>query len=204
MLRLALFNVAEAWIWAMLPLLLEDRRRCPTWLLVPVWFGALGLTNAFLAPYLAARELLALRSGEAGELEAEVDANSVVARGLGGSVFAGSFGLSAAAVAAYAALQVVTLSSDEWADFVRLCAADRTYGAFVVDLCLFSVFQAPRNHEHAPRMHALRCAAEYVKNGRSTHAFVTATRSYTSVLKPSDESQIVDSILSFSGCFSVV
>jgi hypothetical protein len=128
-LRIGLFNLAEAWVFALLPLLLEDRRRLPLWVVLPTWLGALGLTNAFLAPYLAARAALA--TAEPGR-----------ARSALGTALATSCGAVAAAVAATAVLHVAPLSAAEWGEFGQLCAADRTYAAFVVDLALFSAFQA--------------------------------------------------------------
>jgi antibiotic biosynthesis monooxygenase (ABM) superfamily enzyme len=56
-LRVSLFNFAESWIFALLPPLLADRRRPSPSVVIVIWLFALGLTNAFLAPYMAALAL---------------------------------------------------------------------------------------------------------------------------------------------------
>lgn len=58
--RLAVFNFAEAWIFAFLPALLADAKRLPLPAVLFAWTGGLGLTNAFLAPYLFLCEAFAL------------------------------------------------------------------------------------------------------------------------------------------------
>lgn len=139
-LRLALFNIAEAWIFAMLPLLLADKRRLPLSVVLATWFGALGLTNAFLAPYLAFRELFAAL----GELESDVeeaDADVDAKMDNQNRVLSVGFGLIASLVGGYAFLQLPTNSAEQWKDFGSLVATDRTYLAFCVDLVLFSFFQ---------------------------------------------------------------
>jgi hypothetical protein len=56
-LRVSLFNFAESWIFALLPPLLADRRRPSPSVVIVIWLLALGLTHAFLAPYMAALAL---------------------------------------------------------------------------------------------------------------------------------------------------
>jgi hypothetical protein len=55
--RPTLFNFAESWIFALLPPLLADRRRPSPSVVIVIWLLALGLTHAFLAPYMAALAL---------------------------------------------------------------------------------------------------------------------------------------------------
>ena len=61
----------------------------------------------------------------------------MVARGAGWVV-----GGTALAIAAYALGNALFYGAGEVESFVRLCAADRTCAAFVVDLGLFALFQA--------------------------------------------------------------
>jgi hypothetical protein len=140
-LRLSLFNLAEAWVFAFLPMMLADRRGSSPLVVVPVWLFALGLTNAFVAPYMALRAF----SGDAGV--AAEDGADDAERGIGvrdAAARAGGWlmGGSAALVGAYAVVNAVLNGGDEIDEFLRLCSMDRTYAAFVVDLSLFTLFQA--------------------------------------------------------------
>lgn len=134
--RLAVFNFAEAWVFAFLPVLLADKKRLPLPVVLFTWAGALGLTNAFLAPYLATREGLAVAffddATEGGDSH-KGGKNTVVAVGVGAI---------ASAVAVYASITCLSNSSlDDWENFAKLATEDRTYLAFCVDLVLFSVLQ---------------------------------------------------------------
>lgn len=140
-LRLSLFNLAEAWVFAFLPMMLADRRGSSPLVVVPVWLFALGLTNAFVAPYMALRAF----SGDAGV--AAEDGTGETGRGSGvrdAAARAGGWlvGGSAALVGAYAVVNAVLNGGGEIDEFLRLCTMDRTYAAFVVDLSLFTLFQA--------------------------------------------------------------
>ncbi|CAM9907787.1 unnamed protein product [Heterosigma akashiwo] len=137
-LRLGLFNIAEAWIFAFLPVMQQDSKRLPGPVVFCTWLGALGLTNAFLAPYMACRELLSFLSGNNPDRQTRTITQRI-------SSF--SFAAVGAAVVGYAMLQITSVltgdgGSAEWDSFKSLVVSDRTYLAFCVDLFLFSVFQA--------------------------------------------------------------
>lgn len=146
--RLAVFNLAEAWVFSFLPALTADARRLPLPVVLVTWIGALGLTNAFLAPYLAFRELFASLEEDAGDrelglavTETEFDAEKMDVKGRN-AFLSILFGVIASSVVAYAGVSCAADSTwQEWADFGRLAAEDRTYLAFCVDLFLFSLFQ---------------------------------------------------------------
>jgi len=128
--RLAVFNFAEAWVFSFLPVLLADKRRLSLPVVLSIWVGALGLTNAFLAPYLAVRE---------GIVSQEKTNDR---KGGRDGLLSISVGVIAAGVSAYAILSMATSSSlQDWLDFATLASEDRTYQAFCVDLVLFSIFQ---------------------------------------------------------------
>lgn len=76
-LRLAFFNFAEAWVFAFLPLLLADNKRLPMPIVIFTWFGALGLTNAFLAPYFTAWQLF-MHDSDGGQDENSVWCNCLI------------------------------------------------------------------------------------------------------------------------------
>lgn len=126
--RLAVYNVAEAWIFSMLPLLWKDSRRLPRPILLGLWaILGINLTNAFLAPYLFVTAALVEPSRDVRQK------NKVVSYAMGGI---------SSAVALYALFQVGTSTTFvDWSEFVTECKQDRTYFAFVVDLVLFSLFQ---------------------------------------------------------------
>lgn len=143
MLRIALFNYAEAWIFAFLPMLLADRRRLSPLAVVPMWLCALGLTNAFVAPYMATRALLGAagsqRANAAGSGDgADGEALLPAAARFGGWAVGGV----ALAVTTFAIGNALVNGGGEVEGFLQLCVADRTYLAFLVDLSLFSLFQA--------------------------------------------------------------
>uniref|UniRef100_A0A7S1D6D4 EXPERA domain-containing protein n=1 Tax=Cyclophora tenuis TaxID=216820 RepID=A0A7S1D6D4_CYCTE len=126
--RLAVYNVAEAWIFAMLPLLWKDSKRLPRPVLLGLWaILGINLTNAFLAPYLFVTEAFVPTTTEFREK------NRLVSF---------TMGSIASAVALYAISQVLFATSiGDWNQFLNECKMDRTYFAFVVDLGLFSLFQ---------------------------------------------------------------
>jgi len=133
-LRLAFFNIAEAYIFAFLPLLLADKKRLPLPVVIGTWFGALGLTNAFLAPYLALRQFLMKNNDEVNGEDRSID---IKALNVG-------FGVIASSVVGFAVLQTILTTAStpvEWLDFFNLVKTDRTYLAFAVDLVLFACFQ---------------------------------------------------------------
>jgi len=154
-LRLAFFNFAEAWVFSFLPLLIEDKKRLPLPIVLFTWAGALGLTNAFLAPYLTARQFFIMKDGN-GRSEQDGIVGAVNIIDIETSVKTNddknncpkfikiSFGVISTLVVGYAALQatITTITSpNEWNEFFRLILEDRTYLAFSVDLVLFSIFQ---------------------------------------------------------------
>ena len=135
--RLAVFNLAEAWVFALLPVMLADKQRLPLPVVLFTWVGALGLTNAFLAPYLAFREGVSI-------VGSKVDDEALMDLGKGGKnvVLSVGVGAIATAVVFYAGLSCLSNSSlDDWSNFAKLATEDRTYLAFCVDLILFSAFQ---------------------------------------------------------------
>ncbi len=130
--RLAIFNLVEAWIFAMLPALWRDEsRRLSRPVLLVTWLAlGINLTNAFLAPYLAITEL---RGSNKEESEIPAKKNSFVA---------GVFAAIAIAVVGHAASESFTVATAaDWADFAQLAKTDRSYLAFCVDPVLFAIFQ---------------------------------------------------------------
>eukprot|EP00429_Kryptoperidinium_foliaceum_P025911 CAMPEP_0176152906 /NCGR_PEP_ID=MMETSP0120_2-20121206/78099_1 /TAXON_ID=160619 /ORGANISM="Kryptoperidinium foliaceum, Strain CCMP 1326" /LENGTH=311 /DNA_ID=CAMNT_0017489931 /DNA_START=54 /DNA_END=986 /DNA_ORIENTATION=+ len=135
--RLAVFNVVEAWIFAMLPALWKDKqRRLPLPVLLGSWLLlGINLTNAFLAPYLAITEL---RSNKVDPSSADDSGSASIV----GKAFPRIFGAVASAVVAYALYQSAEIAtSSDWSDFWDLIRTDRSYLAFCVDPVLFSIFQ---------------------------------------------------------------
>jgi len=158
-LRLGLFNIAEAWIFAFLPVMQQDSKRLPGPVVFCTWLGALGLTNAFLAPYMACRELLSFFFfSQQAALKAQDQQGPGVPDRSGNNpdrqtrtitqrISSFSFAAVGSAVVGYAMLQIASVltgdgGSAEWDSFKSLVVSDRTYLAFCVDLFLFSVFQA--------------------------------------------------------------
>jgi hypothetical protein len=134
--RLAIFNVVEAWIFAMLPALWKDtNKRLPRPILLGSWlFLGINLTNAFLAPYLAITETR--------------DNNRDMASGVSASpsflstLFPRVFGSISSAVVIYAVYQsTVVATSADWSEFWGLVQTDRSYLAFCVDPIIFAIFQ---------------------------------------------------------------
>ena len=128
--RLAIFNLVEAWIFAMLPALWRDgNRRLPRPILLISWLAlGINLTNAFLAPYLALTEL---RENE--NEEAPIEKNPIIS---------GIFAAIAIAVVGHAATESITVATNtDWAEFIQLAKTDRSYLAFCIDPILFAVFQ---------------------------------------------------------------
>lgn len=118
-LRLALFNVAEAYAFMLLPLLLWDRperKNVYAW-----WAPAMFLTNAILLPYFATR---ALEPAGSSTSRARV-------------AWAPLFGLVALVVLAVALWQSWGL----YANLPSLLLGDRVAFAFAVDVSLFAVLQ---------------------------------------------------------------
>ena len=136
--RLVVFNFAEAWIFAFLPALLADAKRLPLPAVLLAWTGGLGLTNAFLAPYLFLREAFAL----GGDGDVDDDDNASSTKGGRNALLSVAVGGIATAVVTYAGYDCLTASTaSDWGDFVQLARDDRTYLAFLVDLVLFSASQ---------------------------------------------------------------
>lgn len=131
--RLAVYNIAEAWIFAVLPALWKDPQRLPRPALLGLWsILGINLTNAFLAPYLFVTAAVFVDDDDDGAMPVR-EKNAVVA---------GAFGSIATAVAGYALYETVTMTTlSDWQDFIGECQRDRTYFAFVVDWVLFSFFQ---------------------------------------------------------------
>ena len=129
--RLAIFNLVEAWIFAMLPALWRDsNRRLPRPVLLVSWLAlGINLTNAFLAPYLALTEL----RGDDENEDTPVQKNSIIS---------GIFAAIAIAVVGHAAIESLTVATKtDWAEFIQLAKTDRSYLAFCVDPILFAFFQ---------------------------------------------------------------
>lgn len=125
--RLAVFNAAEAWIFAVLPALWKDSRRLPRPILLLSWLTlGINLTNAFLFPYL-------VTSAFATPSDKPREKNKLVSFTMGGI---------SATVVAFALFQTATMTTTEdWRSFLIECQQDRTYLAFMVDLTLFSLVQ---------------------------------------------------------------
>ncbi len=139
-LRLAFFNFAEAWVFAFLPLLLADKNRLPLPVVLGTWFGALGLTNAFLTPYLTARQLSLIFRGDDDSIDTTTDIQQS-----GNKALKLLIGLIASLVVGYAGYEtiVTTMATpSEWNEFLSLVKNDRTYLAFAVDLVLFGFIQS--------------------------------------------------------------
>ena len=132
--RLAVFNVVEAWIFGLLPLLWRDPKRLPRPLLLLGWsILGINLTNAFLAPYLAASELVVPSAESMTTDNAAPGKNPVVSA---------IFGAIVTAVVANALYQsIVVATASDWNEFWTLAQRDRTYLAFCVDPILLAIFQ---------------------------------------------------------------
>ena len=140
-LRLAFFNIAEAWVFSFLPLLLVDKKKLPLPAILFAWFGGLLLTNAFLAPYLLARQIFSEDDDETTSPASAVEEQE----GIGMIALKKLFAVITTLVVAYASYETVNTSINaptEWVDFIELVKNDRTYLAFAVDLSLFTCFQS--------------------------------------------------------------
>jgi hypothetical protein len=131
--RLSVFNIVEAWIVAVLPVLWKDPKRLPRPVLLASWLLlGINLTNAFLAPYLAITEL---RTASSSSSSSSLSTSK-------NRVFSSVFGGIAAAVAGYAVFQsVVVATGADWTAFGELAATDRSYFAFCVDPILLAILQ---------------------------------------------------------------
>ena len=142
--RLAVFNLAEAWIWTFLPLLWTDPQRVRPFWILPVLWAILGinLTNAFLAPYLCWTELFQDSSGNNNDDDERNNDSSLSAVISLPPWWGRGMGVVAMGVVAYALVQLTTVATvHDWNEFGNLVQTDRTYLAFAIDLCLFSLFQ---------------------------------------------------------------
>jgi len=129
--RLAVFNLVEAWIFAMLPLLWRDTsRRLPKPILLVSWLAlGINLTNAFLAPYLALTEWR--RNKNAATIVATKNPS-----------VSWLFALVASLVVGHALTESLFVATpQEWSDFLTLAQTDRSYLAFCIDPILFALFQ---------------------------------------------------------------
>lgn len=126
--RLAIFNLVEAWVFGLLPALWKDPKRLSRPILLGSWLVlGINLTNAFLAPYLMITE--AKRT----MLQKNIPKNRIVSQ---------VFGVISAAVVSFALFQVATVATTaDWNEFGELVKTDRSYLAFCVDPILLSAFQ---------------------------------------------------------------
>ena len=129
--RLAAFNLVEAWMVAFLPALWKDPKRLPRPVLLVLWaLLGINLTNAFLAPYLCYTEL---SSNVSETSHRPFPKNRLVSL---------LFGSITTAVVWFAIIQSAAVATqDDWTNFGDLIQTDRSYLAFGVDLILFSLFQ---------------------------------------------------------------
>ncbi|WP_241392566.1 hypothetical protein [Rippkaea orientalis] len=127
----AIFNLAEAWIFMFLPLLLADPkgRHLPRFF---IWICAMFLTNVFLIPYMAMR------------LKTQPNNDSSDGSLMG---FSRSFAWVSLSVGITAILWGF-IGRPDWGDLgmrldylIEQLTSDRVTIAFTVDLCLFWLFQ---------------------------------------------------------------
>ena len=138
-----LFNLAEAWIFMFLPLLLADRRERKL-SKVTVWGLAMFLTNAIMGPYMALRASAPLAAQTVPKTAAQTTAQiDMPSKGL-----ARIFGLTGLIVGS-TALGWFFVGRPEFGDlaerlryFGEQLLTNRLTLAFCVDLVLFSIFQA--------------------------------------------------------------
>ena len=144
---LGVFNFAEAFIFMLLPALLMDRRGrdLPT---TKVWSAAMFLTNALMLPYFAARAAapepsardLEAATNEEGLAESTTGTKGVLSRAFGAT------GLAVGALSVWWALAADPATGgdlDQRLGYLGgLMSSDRVSLAFVVDIALFSVWQA--------------------------------------------------------------
>ncbi|NET48659.1 MAG: hypothetical protein F6K09_08020 [Merismopedia sp. SIO2A8] len=127
----ALFNVAIAWIFMFLPLLLLDQRgrHLPK---VALWGAAMFLTNVFLTPYMA------LRARNPVEPVITSPKKGVLARIFGVVGFA--VGTGAIAWGLFARPEFGGWTT-RWSYFLGELTTSRVAIAFCVDLVLFAIWQ---------------------------------------------------------------
>ena len=144
---LGVFNFAEAFIFMLLPCLLMDRRGrdLPT---TKVWSAAMFLTNALMLPYFAARAAAPAppaRDLEAAAAEEGLAESTSGTKGLLSRAF-GASGLAVGALSVWWALAADPATGgdlDQRLSYLAgLMSSDRVSLAFVVDIALFSVWQA--------------------------------------------------------------
>ena len=144
---LGVFNFAEAFIFMLLPALLMDRRGrdLPT---TKVWSAAMFLTNALMLPYFAARAAAPEPSARDLEAAAEKEGLAESTTGTKG-VLSRAFGASGLAVGALSVWWALVADPATGGDLDQrlsylggLMSSDRVSLAFVVDIALFSVWQA--------------------------------------------------------------
>jgi len=144
---LGVFNFAEAFIFMLLPCLLMDRRGrdLPT---TKVWSAAMFLTNALMLPYFAARAAApapTARDLEAAAAEEGLAESTSGTKGLLSRAF-GASGLAVGALSVWWALAADPATGgdlDQRLSYLAgLMSSDRVSLAFVVDIALFSVWQA--------------------------------------------------------------
>ncbi|MDB9924965.1 nuclear transport factor 2 family protein [bacterium] len=143
---LGVFNFAEAFIFMLLPLLMMDKQRrgndLPT---EKVWSVAMFLTNAAMLPYFAARAAAGkseknIETEQSGLAETTVGTKGLLSKAFGVS------GLAVGVLSVWWALCAVPEVGGDFSDRMSylggLMSSDRVSLAFVVDIALFSVWQA--------------------------------------------------------------
>jgi hypothetical protein len=144
---LGVFNFAEAFIFMLLPCLLMDGRgrNLPT---TKTWSAAMFLTNALMLPYFAARAAAPAPSARVFEEAAEQEGLVESTKGTKGAL-SRAFGASGLAVGALSVWWALFADPATGGDLEQrlaylagLMSSDRVSLAFVVDIALFSVWQA--------------------------------------------------------------
>jgi hypothetical protein len=144
---LGVFNFAEAFIFMLLPCLLMDGRgrNLPT---TKTWSAAMFLTNALMLPYFAARAAAPAPSARVLEEAAEQEGLVESTKGTKGAL-SRAFGASGLAVGALSVWWALFADPATGGDLEQrlaylagLMSSDRVSLAFVVDIALFSVWQA--------------------------------------------------------------
>ena len=144
---LGVFNFAEAFIFMLLPCLLMDGRgrNLPT---TKTWSAAMFLTNALMLPYFAARAAAPAPSARVLEEAAEQEGLVESTTGTKGAL-SRAFGASGLAVGALSVWWALFADPATGGDLEQrlaylagLMSSDRVSLAFVVDIALFSVWQA--------------------------------------------------------------
>jgi len=130
----ALFNFVNAWSMMMLPLFLLDRKSENMPNKMPLWFGTMFLTNVFCIPYMAYRE-------QQIPLAPEIPTRKLPrwAPAMGAVAIAVGLGSMAWAVIGRGEYGDLPARLDYLHDKFY---GDRVFFAFVVDSCLYCVWQA--------------------------------------------------------------